>query len=196
MKWRNQIISAIVLGGVLSGSALGAPKVFYVYNDYGSKYNHFSPSGWMGDTGDLRVDENSTKNPQSGTSCIQISYSARRSEGAGWAAIYWLHPSNNWGDKPGGYRLSAHKKLTFWARGSRGGETLTFKAGGVKAASAPGDSDAVSMEPVALTKEWKQYTIDLSGRNMSYIIGGFCLAASADDNPHGFTIYLDEIRYE
>jgi hypothetical protein len=49
---------------------------------------------------------------------------------------------------------------------------------------------------VILAKEWTQYTIDLNGKDMSYIIGGFCWATNIDVNPEGATFYLDEIKYE
>jgi len=52
------------------------------------------------------------------------------------------------------------------------------------------------MGPVTLGKEWKKYTIDLAGKNLSNIIGGFAWSASRDDNPDGFVIYLDDIRFE
>ena len=58
------------------------------------------------------------------------------------------------------------------------------------------DSDTAGIGPVKLTKEWKQYTIDLTGKDLSYILGGFCWAASLDMNPEGMIFYLDEIRYE
>ena len=50
--------------------------------------------------------------------------------------------------------------------------------------------------PIRGTTEWKKYTIDLADKNLSHIVGGFCWSASRDDNPNGFVIYLDEIRYE
>ena len=43
----------------------------------------------------------------------------------------------------------------------------------------------------ALEKELQRAKKDLSK-----IIGGFCWATSRDNNADGFTIYLDEIRYE
>ena len=45
-------------------------------------------------------------------------------------------------------------------------------------------------------EDWKQYQIDLTGLDMSHIIGGFGFAANSDSNPNGFTMYLDEIRLE
>jgi len=109
--------------------------------------------------------------------------------------IFWQQPANNWGDKKGGYNLTGAKKLTFWARGANGGEKIAeFKVGGITGEYP--DSDSQSMGPVELTKEWKQYTLDLEGKDLSYIIGGFCFAASKDDNPNGFIMYIDDVIFE
>ena len=116
-------------------------------------------------------------------------------QGAGWAGIYWQQPANNWGEKKGGYNLTGASKLTFWARGANGGEKIAeFKVGGITGEFP--DSDSASIGPIELNKEWQKYTIDLKDRDMSHIIGGFCWAASKDDNPNGFVMYLDDIIYE
>jgi len=178
-----------------SGGSAG--QYFYVYTEQGSKANHFAPSGWMGDYGDIKIDQGYKENPAEGKTCMRVTYSAKRTQGAGWSGIYWQQPAANWGDKSGGYDLSKYKTLTFWARGGAGGEKIgEFKMGGISGQSQKGDSDTATTGPVTLTAEWKKYTIDLAGKDLSYIIGGFCFAANADDNPNGFDLYLDEIRYE
>ena len=104
-------------------------------------------------------------------------------------------PANNWGEKPGGFDLSSFKRVTFWARGEEGGEKIAeFKVGGITGEH--GDSDSASIGPVTLTHDWKKYTIDLADKNLSHIVGGFCWSASRDDNPSGFTLFLDEVRFE
>ena len=178
-----------------SHSLKSAKDVFYVYADKDARVNHFAPSGWMGDYGDLKIDDGYTKDVYDGKTAIKITYTAEGTQGANWAGIYWQHPVNNWGAKTGGYDLSGMKKLTFWAKGGRGGETIAeFKVGGITGEH--GDSDSAKIGPVVLTREWKQYTIDLADKDLSHIVGGFCWSASRDDNPHGFRLYLDEIRYE
>jgi hypothetical protein len=52
------------------------------------------------------------------------------------------------------------------------------------------------LSPVELTKDWKKYEISLTGLDIKHIIGGFGFAANADSNPNGFTLYLDDIRFE
>ena len=192
-------------------NASNAADVFYIYTERGSRLNHYIPSGWMGDFGDLKFNagwKEKVEKPKSKDSkktkgaitekdetCIQMKYTAERKQGAGWAGIYWQHPANNWGDKRGGYDLSAYKKLTFWARGENGGEVVDkFYIGGITGQTEEGDSDEASISPVELTKDWKQYEMDLTGLDMSHIIGGFGFAANAEVNPNGFILYLDEIK--
>src|SRR5204863_4901945 len=134
---------------------------------------------WMGDFGDMKFNPGWPKNAQASKkgegkkptmvapdqdSCIQIIYSAERKQGAGWAGIYWQHPANNWGDKRGGFDLSKYTKLKFMARGEKGKETIDkFFIGGITGQTEEGDSDEASVSPVELTKDWKEYTIDLVG---------------------------------
>ncbi len=170
-------------------------KVFPVYTDGRSPDNHYIPSGYMGDYSDVSIDTSSFDNPHSGTTCIKIVYSNAASQGARWAGVYWQNPANNWGDRKGGFDLTGATKLTFWARGEKGGERIEeFKLGGITGTYP--DSDIAGIGPVLLTQEWKQYQIDLRGKDMSYISGGFCWSTNLDVNPDGVTFYLDDIRYE
>ncbi|MDD2680161.1 MAG: hypothetical protein PHO03_05145 [Candidatus Omnitrophica bacterium] len=168
---------------------------FYIYSDRSSAKNHFIPSGWMGDYGDLKYDGASKEDPYLGDTCIKIVYSGRAAQGAQWAGMQWQNPANNWGSVDAGFDLSKASKLTFWARGAKGGERIEeFKIGGIMGEFS--DADSAVVGPVILDKEWKQYTVDLKGKDMSYIIGGFCWSANVDNNPEGATFYLDEIKYE
>jgi len=170
-------------------------EVFYVYSDKGAQGNHFIPSGWMGDYGDLRIEDGNTIDPADGKTSIKWTYSGAAKQGANWAGCFWQNPANNWGDKLGGYDLTGYKRLTFWAKGQKGGESIAeFKVGGITGEH--GDTDSQSIGPVELTKEWKKYTIDLADKNLSKIVGGFAWSASRDNNPDGFVIFLDEIRFE
>jgi hypothetical protein len=168
---------------------------FYVYADSTSTKNHFIPSGWMGDYGDIKFDGTHKEDPYLGTTCIKVIYSGQGTQGARWAGIFWQNPANNWGSIDKGFDLSKATKLTFWARGEKGGERIEeFKVGGIMGEYS--DSDSASISPVILTPEWMQYTIDLKGKDLSYIIGGFCWATNVDVNPEGATFYLDEIKFE
>lgn len=167
---------------------------FFVYADKGSLDNHFIPAGFMGDFGDVRINDASTENPYSGKTALKITYTAKGSQGARWAGVYWQNPANNWGNKDGGINLEGAVKLKFMARGAKGGERIEeVKMGGIMGEYS--DSDSAAIGPIILTEEWKEYTIDLAGRDMSYIIGGFCWVTNADVNPEGAEFYFDDVRY-
>jgi hypothetical protein len=175
--------------------AAPAKKEFNVFTEKFDIKNHYIPSGWMGDYGDIQIDDGCTITPRNGKTCFKVAYNAQGAQGAGWMGIYWQNPANNWGTQMGGYDLKGYNKLTFWARGDKGGEIIAeFKVGGINGNYA--DSDSTSIGPITLTKYWKQYTIELKGMDLSYISGGFEFSASAKDNPEGFVIYLDDMKYE
>jgi hypothetical protein len=177
------------------GLHFNTKELFYVYTDRGASPNHYAPSGWMGDYEDLTLDTNSHDDPADGKTCIKITYKAPAEQAEGWAGMYWQQPINNWGDKKGGYNLKGMKRLTFWARGAKGGEIIDqFVVGGIQGHYA--DSDAVRIGPVELTTDWKRYVMDLSSADLSRIAGGFAWATSRDSNPDGLVFYLDEIRFE
>lgn len=178
----------------LQGKKVSMP--FNVYTDHLARGNHYCPSGWGGDYGAIKVKVNWKENPHSGKTCIQWKYSGEATQGACWAGVFWQNPPNNWGRIPGGYDLSDATKLTFWARGEKGGEVVEFKAGGIMG-DYP-DTTEVTTGPITLTEYWKQYTIDFEEDDVfSYIAGGFCWVASQGEVPEeGITFYLDDIVYE
>ena len=144
-----------------------APKEFVVYLDRNARDNHYIPSGWMGDYGDIKINDQCAENPHSGTTSIQFTYSAKKSQNQGWAGVYWQNPANNWGSKKGGFDLTGMTKLTFWARGAKGGEVIQkVVVGGIKGTYS--DTATVEMGPIELTDTWKQYTVNLAGKKESF----------------------------
>jgi hypothetical protein len=188
----------LALGLILPVAALAEDslKEFVVYTDKNAKDNHYIPSGWMGDTGDIKMNDQSAVNPKTGTTSIEFVYNAKKSQGLGWAGVYWQNPANNWGNKNGGFDLSGMTKLTFWARGAKGSEVIQkVMVGGINKGIYP-DSSNSEMGPIELTDTWKQYTINLAGKAMTYISGGFGWVTTADLNPDGATFYIDDIKFE
>jgi hypothetical protein len=170
-------------------------KKVNIYTDSGDETNNFTPTGWMGDYGDMKLSTKCFITPKKGSTCIKIFYSAKKSQGAGWAGIYWQEPANNWGDVDKGLNLTGAKKLTFYARGDRGGEIIeVFKVGGIKGIYP--DTTDVSFGPIMLTKKWKKFTIKLKNKDLTRISGGFGWVTSAETNPDGMVFYLDEIQYQ
>ncbi|MBL7070182.1 MAG: hypothetical protein ISS27_01765 [Candidatus Omnitrophica bacterium] len=170
-------------------------KKFIIYTEKSSRDNHYIPSGFMGDYSDIRMNLGAKDDPHSGEDCIEFVYLPKRSQGAGWAGVYWLNPANNWGTIDGGYDLSGSSKLNFWARGKQGGETIQeFKVGGIYGKHS--DSDTAGIGPAVLSKEWTEYSIPLDNKDLTYIIGGFVWSTNLDSNPEGATFYLDDIAFE
>lgn len=169
------------------------PMPFYVYNNaIFPPVKNFSPSGYMGDTADVRLSGSYKNLHQDGYPCLKVSY---MTEGhMGWAGVSWQNPANNWGEFDGGYNLTKAKKLSFWARGEKGGEIVEFKLGGT-AANYP-DSENLTTGELTLKSEWTQYVLDLSGADLFYISAGFGFVLKQDANPNGCTFYLDDVKYD
>ncbi len=211
----------LVLGLVFSAVAIAQaapkkdkPEIFFIYTESGSKLNHYAESGWMGDHADLKFDprwtksvakpaQKAKKSKKKGDdpallkdeTCMKVTYTAERKQGNGWAGIYWQQPANNWGDKKGGFDLTGYSKMLLWARGEKGGETIDkFQLGGIAGKTEEGDSDDAYIGPIVLTDKWTEYSIDLTGLDLSHIIGGFMFVVNADSNPNGITFYMDEVR--
>ncbi len=174
----------------------GSFQSFLIYNDKGTSANHYIPSGFMPDGKCLSINDVWVENCHSGKSCIKMVFDVACSkQGQKWAGIYWQNPPNNWGNRKGGFDLTGATKLTFWAKGEKGGERIEeFKMGGVSG-DYP-DTDSAMIGPVILSNEWREYTIDLRGKDLSYISGGFSWATNTDVNPESCTFYLDNLKYE
>lgn len=152
----------------------------------------FIPSGWMGDgeQGTTYLSLNGVNTDVNGIEKIvtRIEY---RPGTKGWAGIYWLYPDKNWGDKPGKSLVGA-KKITFLAKGEKGGEVVEFKSGGIQGKSS--DTLDVSMGKIALSSTWQEYTIDLSNQDLSNVIGAFAWFVSAPDNGNNnVIIYIADL---
>lgn len=163
-----------------------------IYQDANSKY--YYATGWMGDYGDLKLNQNDKTEPVHGKSSMKFVYTAKKKQGKGWVGIFWQNPMNNWGTIKGGYNLTGAKRLFFSARGENGGEPVEFKMGGLSG-GAFSDTATASAGNMNLTKEWKQYSIDLTGLDLSRIVGGFCVLLNSMASPDGCTFYVDDIYY-
>ena len=161
------------------------PVPFAVFDD---KTGPWIPSGYMGNTRALKVDEACTESPFRGSICMRIDYL----DHIGWAGIFWQNPANDWGEKPGGVNLSKATTLVFRARGLRGGEKVTFFMGGLKD-KAFNDTAEARLPDVILKKEWTRYRIPLDGLDLSCVKTGFGFTLGNDGDP--FAFFLDDIQY-
>ena len=118
--------------------------------------------------------------------------------GGVWANVLWWPPGcrldtlNTCGIDllaQGGF--SAIDRLTFWARGDKGGEIIEFKIGGGAALPKSARSRKATLE-----SDWRQYEIDLTGLDLTNASGLFIWAAADQENPRGAVFYLDSILFE
>lgn len=160
---------------------------------------YYYASGWMGDgegkqgTKHLQLNDQWSGSPHSAPTCIRISYQPGPK---GWAGVYWQYPDGNWGAKPG-RKIKGATKVSFWARGAKGGELVEFKAGGINVEGKKyHDSFERILGPVRLTEEWLRFEIPLTGADTSSVLGAFAWSANRDGNPSGLVFFIDDIRYE
>ncbi len=188
-------------------------SVFYVYEDASSAGNHFDYKGALGDF-NSGMDANWATSPQSGKTCIRASYNAGSNPGGnGWTGWSMQNgvllngtavPISNWGTYPNaGIDLSGATTLSFWAKGESGGEVVEFSAFGIGRnllgnpnQPYPGSSPATKTE-ITLTTTWTEYTLDLTGLDISYVLGGFTWAAASGKNGNqDIVFYIDNIQYD
>ena len=162
---------------------------YYIVGGQADSKHRYYPTGWMGKTVAMELNENYTDDPLSDDKHFRFQYKAHD----GWGGIVWQHPPNDWGDQPGGFDLSGAKKLTFRARGEQGGEVITISMG-IISRDKPHYDSAKAEQKFTLSKDWRTYSIDLAGKNLSRIKSGFCIVASGQGKP--FAIQLDDVKYE
>ena len=163
----------------------------------------YFPSGWMGfvtgvkGTGTLTVERQVVKLEGKDTIETRIEY--KQGPEKGWAGIYWQHPDNNWGDEPG-VDLTGAKRISFYARGERGGEIVEFISGGINSGKTYKDMYKESTGLVPLTKEFTKYVIDLSrlkNKELSNVIGAFAWVASGGfDEERRVVVYIADLKVE
>ena len=150
----------------------------------------WAPSGWMGGHDALTLDLESKVSPHSGATCLEVLYDAPGM----WVGVAWQHPVNDWGDQPGGFDLTGAKKLTFWARGQEGGEKIDFGVGLLGSDKEYHDTAKAELKGVKLKREWKRYSIDLDGKDLTRVKTPFVWTLGGRGRP--VTFYLDDIRFE
>ncbi len=191
-------------------------SLLYVYNDFISAGNHFIERGQMCNPGDEpsvpSMNENWKKKPYAGSSCIRCEFKARKSNWGGWFFMNGAFlPKDscatlNWGETPGaGVNLQGATKLTFWARGEKGGEKVKFFCFGLGRDSFsgkarkphPDSAPQAATGYVRLNKDWTQYTLDVKDLNLTNVLLGFAWQTKAGVNEgKDIVFYLDEIAYD
>jgi hypothetical protein len=162
------------------------------------------------------MDQCCAENPFAGSTCIQCTFQAAEDNYGGYYFLNGIltggdtEPQANWGDEPGaGFDLSGATGITFHARGKSGGEKVEFFVGGVGWKTDYQGNSTIPEKPypdsfpkirtgtVTLTREWRQYSINLQGRDLSYVLSGFgWVATAAGNNNKNIIFYVDDIRWD
>ncbi|HEX6836554.1 MAG TPA: hypothetical protein VF334_08265 [Polyangia bacterium] len=169
----------------------------------------FVSSGFMGDgstagtiamvpakTGDSTDCNGMRASSSAAGSCHAVTYTPPASGGMGWGGVFWQYPANNWGMKAGYALPAGAKKVTFQARGQKGGEKVTFLAGGIQGAGNPYTDSVKATVTVTLTNTWMPYSIDLSGQSYSQVLGGFGWTMVATDAGARGAFFVDDIEWQ
>ena len=184
-----------LVGGILVGSApmyvqaaepAPADKVqprpadeignpFYVYKDEG-KPGTFIPAGWMPDGEGIAQSTSEKDTPHSKPHCLRLHCETSSQP---WVGIYFLL-DGKWEPKRAfdlfaqlGAKRGDPIKCRFWAR-SRQGAAVQFKVGGVtKGKIRDSLTFPAATRWTRLTPQWKMYEIDLTGKDVSSLVGGF-----------------------
>jgi hypothetical protein len=215
-----------------SGAATDAPSLaptvdasgrFWVYRNGPSQPRMpFIPYGFMSDVTNnlpqmLRVDVESRDQPNAAFKpppgrperecCIQIKVAW---DSASWAGVAFISGPDKpawWGESNRGryYNLGnlPQKKLVFYARGERGGESIKVQIG-VLGGKPFGDSlsKPIVSEELKLTSEWTRQEVDFKdvpNTELAKICNGFGIVADQASQPGPGTetkFYIDDIYFE
>ncbi len=157
------------------------------------------PSGWMGDAagsgGVLEYKAREDDGPGK-VLCDEWKYEPSGG-GMGWCAVAYQTPENNWGDEKGkNHSGKGFTRLTFWAKGAKGGERVIFKSGGH---TRPGARFPASYETssgiVTLGKTWKQYSISLAGLDLSNSPAAFAFVVTRQLDPEGCVFQIRDLFF-
>ncbi|MEM1097863.1 MAG: glycoside hydrolase family 2 TIM barrel-domain containing protein [Planctomycetota bacterium] len=170
------------------GAAAELPLMLYSDKANGMP---FAPSGYMGDTDAIRMNERSREQPHQGATALEVTF-VPTAGGPGWGGVAWQHPAEDWGDLADGHDLTGAKTLSFWARGDRGGERVMFGYGLLGSDKTHADTGRAEQEFV-LTSDWQRYTLPVADQNLARIKTGFYWTL-ASALPVRF--FLDDITYE
>jgi hypothetical protein len=157
-------------------------------------------SGWMGDAenpaGRLKY-ELCRNSYYSEPTCDKWIYLPPASGELGWVAVAYQGPkTSNWG-KFKGIDLSGrgYTRLTFMARGERGGERIVVTSGGHTNAGEPFPASyELTLGMISLEKSWTRYELEFpAATDLSNICSIFAFSINRAMAPDGCTFYLDDM---
>ncbi|MDR2487559.1 MAG: hypothetical protein LBD12_06280 [Clostridiales Family XIII bacterium] len=170
----------------LEGQLKAMDKRLYVFKDSGEGFNNFVEKVWVGSNNRNIPAMTEQAAGQSGTSGIRAEIDFRRHA---WGGYLFANDTS----AKAGMNLSGAAKLSFYARGEKGGEQVAFYMQGLNAAGKVWQKHFGSLK---LTKKWKRYSISLKGLDLRRVTGGFGWTADIFGNgSKKIRFYIDNIQY-
>jgi hypothetical protein len=116
----------------------------------------------------------------------------------GGAGVEWQAGGFNFGTAPGVISPAGATKVSFWAMGAAGGESMNFSYGGLTNTLC---LDAITGAlPVVLTTTWTNYTIPITGDYSAGMVQAFGWYANAQVNDAGIVgplnFFIDDIEWQ
>jgi len=161
----------------------------------GPGFSAYYPGGKIGDVDDISAGLD-LRDPRAADSTLRIDYRPRRSGGQGWAGLYFLYPDGNWGQSPG-RNLSGARKLSFAVCADRD-TRAEFLVGGIRdpKLAHPDSLAKISTGAIDVGPQWERHEINLAGRDLSSVIGGFGIATSREPDARPRSLFLSDIAID
>jgi hypothetical protein len=171
---------------------------WFVYRDSDSKENHGHWTNVMQGDLLLALGLADKVDPAFGETCVKATI---KFQAPNWCGVAVACEPDYWGEKSSdtAFNLKKAKKLIFYARGEKGGESIQVKV--AIAGDKPfGDSAKVAPATPWLTlkKNWQRYelTIDPMRTNLERVVTPFCFVTDkAHNRGEEISFYLDHIYY-
>lgn len=192
-KIKKIIFFSMLTSIIVLPSSVFAAKVFVLYDDYW----HYQPSGWMAEGNNisaLSLNSFSPVSPAQGIFCARVSFDSAI---ALWAGFY-IQASEKWRADGGvGIDLSGYTTLKVKARAATVNDTgvqIRFGVGGDTASATNADSCNVQSAWQTLGTDWTEFSLDLTGQNLSDINGLAKVVLGRLEETMS-TVYMDDIRF-
>ncbi|MBV71797.1 MAG: hypothetical protein CMH52_10705 [Myxococcales bacterium] len=152
-----------------------------------SALDQFVPTGWMGDTDQLSLEDCPTAGDFCGGVCMGIRW--QPPEAGGWFGIRWQHPGGNWGDEPGLTIQAGTTEVTFVAWSDKAGTTASFAVGSNR------ETFRAESGLIELSDTPQTYRIELNDQRATEVKTGFEILLDASEGDDIGQVFLKNVLW-
>ncbi len=164
----------------------------------------FAPSGHMGDgqePGHITADigEGCLPRPAgAGGDCYRFTYTPGEML---WSGVYWVHPANNWGSRPGRRVADKYTRVSFYAATDFDSLGVQFISGGISDPKLEFKDQYRVSTFETIGRDYQKYTLDVSAETFDSVIGAFAWVTNYPAGTDWTTatptvIYIDDLLWE